>query len=365
MRTRTYFREALASAWANKIPATLVLLLVAAMCAGTLATVGRSAQAEADVLERVDAAGSRLLTVSSRPQDHLLTEAVISQTAGITGIERAGGISETIDVTNAAIGDSSEKVAGWRIVGDVHTYADLISGRWPGAGEALISEQAAQTLGMSENLGAVVPASTQPGPEWTIVGTYRAKQPFSDYGNGVISPSADAPAMIMHVILTDVATARATEPHILRLIASPDPALLTIDSPIGLAELQQQIETDLGTFSRTLLLGVLGSGALLVSIVAFADVLIRRSDLGRRRALGATRSTITALVMGRNTAPALLGAALGTVAGLIFTYRAGQVPPLEFTIGTAALSILAAILGSAIPAVFAATRDPVRILRTP
>lgn len=110
---------------------------------------------------------------------------------------------------------------------------------------------------------------------------------------------------------------------------------------------------------------MLGSGALLVSIVAFADVLIRRSDLGRRRALGATRSTITALVMGRNTAPALLGAALGTVAGLIFTYRAGRVPPLEFTIGTAALSILAAILGSAIPAVFAATRDPVRILRTP
>lgn len=365
MRLSVLLREAVASAWANKIPATLIALLVAAMCAGTLATVGRSAQAEAEVIERMDAAGSRVLTISSRPAEQLLTTPIVSLTDSLSGVERAGGVSETIDVTNAVIGDTSIKVAAWQVLGPMDTYAVLTSGRWPSEGEALVSAQAARTLGMDESLGAVIPASGRLGPEWTIVGTYEARDPFTTFGNGLLIPSVDAPAMIMHVVLTDVLYARDIENQILQLIAAPDPALLTVDSPRGLADLQMQIEGDLGAFSRTLLFGVLGSGLLLIAIIVFADVLIHRADLGRRRALGATRAVITGLVVGRNALPAIAGAAIGTAVGVAIGIRTGYLPPATFTIGTAILSLLAAIAASVLPAIYAATRDPVRVLRTP
>lgn len=354
-----------ASAWANKVPAVLIALLVAAMCAGTLATVGRTAQAEEEVIQRMDAAGSRLLTISSRPAEQLLTPAVVSLTDSLSGVERAAGVSETIDVTNAAIGDTSIKAAAWQVLGQVETYAVLTSGRWPNPGEAIISEQAARTLGLAESLGAVIPAANKPGPEWTVVGTYEARDPFDSFSNGLLIPNPDAPAMMMHALLTDVTHAHTTESQILHLIAAPDPTLLTVDSPRGLADLQLQIEGDLGAFSRTLLFGVLGSGLILIAVIVLADVLIHRADLGRRRALGATRSTITSLVMGRNALPAVVGEAVGTASGMAISINTGHLPPPTFIMGTAILSVLAAIAASALPAIYAATRDPVRVLRTP
>ncbi len=82
MRAWVLAREALATAWANKVPSTLVALLVAAMVAGTLATVGRTAAAEEQLSERMDAAGSRLLTVRDARGKGLLSPTIVAQSAG-------------------------------------------------------------------------------------------------------------------------------------------------------------------------------------------------------------------------------------------------------------------------------------------
>ena len=148
-------------------------------------------------------------------------------------------------------------------------------------------------------------------------------------------------------------------------VGSREGKSISIQSPVALAELQAEVAADLGTFGRTLLLGVLGAGALLVAIVVLADVLVRRKDLGRRRALGATRGTIVAMVIARTLLPALLGAAIGVGAGLWLAERFNATPPWEFTGGTATLAVLAAIASAILPVLYAATRDPVRVLRTP
>jgi putative ABC transport system permease protein len=96
-----------------------------------------------------------------------------------------------------------------------------------------------------------------------------------------------------------------------------------------------------------------------------ADVLVRRKDLGRRRALGASRGVIVGIVTARTFAPALLGAALGCASGLWVAARLGAAPPLDFVGGVAVLAVLSATFSAVPPALFAATRDPVAVLRTP
>ncbi len=99
---------------------------------------------------------------------------------------------------------------------------------------------------------------------------------------------------------------------------------LRVESPVSVAQLQGEIMADVTVFGRTLLIGVLLAGAVLVAIVTLTDVLVRRADLGRRRALGATRDTIMTLVVLRTAIAALLGVVLGVTAGSVITSQLGR-----------------------------------------
>lgn len=366
MRMLVLLREALATTWAAKVPAALVTFLVATMCAATLATVGRTAAAEAQLLERLDSAGSRVLVVQDARTSELITPTIVDQAAGLSTSERAVGTLAPVDVVNGVIGQGGTRLPAWGVHGDLADVATLTAGRWPGPGEAVISQSAMRQLGLSEPVGWAALASTTLVNDWSIVGAYTAREPFTDYGTGLLYPAPPGRTLdALHVVLTDAKTAQATQSQVLRLIDPPQLDALTITSPVSLAQLQESVTGDLATFGRTLLLGVLGGGALLVAIVTLADVLVRRADLGRRRALGATRGTIVTLVVLRTLAPALLGAALGITAGLITAYRLGAIPPWQFSAGTLILALLAAIAAAVPPALYAATRDPVTILRTP
>lgn len=140
---------------------------------------------------------------------------------------------------------------------------------------------------------------------------------------------------------------------------------LRIESPVGAAELQTQVMEDVTVFGRSLFIGVLLAGAVLVAIVTLTDVLVRRADLGRRRALGATRGTIISLVLLRSMIAALVGVIVGVGASAVLTNRMETMPPTSFMIGVGILSIIAAIASSIPPAIYAANRDPVAVLRTP
>ena len=359
-------REALATTWAAKVPSTLVTFLVAVMCAATLATVGRTAAAEEQLLDRLDSAGSRVLVVSDARGDDLISPTIVDQAAGLSTSERAVGTIIPIDVVNGIVGQGGTRVPAWGVHGDLAAVATLTSGRWPGPGEALVTEEAMTRLGLDDPVGWVAQASTTVVDDWSVVGSFTPREPFGDYGAGLLYVAPTGRALdSVHVVLTSAGVARAAQSQVLRLIDPPAPDSVAVTSPVSLAQLQEQVTGDLATFGRTLLLGVLGGGALLVAIVTLADVLVRRKDLGRRRALGATRGAIVTLVVLRTLAPAVLGAALGITTGLYATTRLGALPPWTFTVGTATLALLAASAAAVPPAIYAATRDPVRVLRTP
>ncbi|MDO5676324.1 MAG: hypothetical protein Q4G35_02315 [Propionibacteriaceae bacterium] len=365
MRLGVLVREALATAWANKVPSALVSFLVAVMVAATLGTVGRTAAAEAQLEERMDAAGSRLLTVGDLRNNGLLTSLIIDQSAALGVVERAVGSLNAIDVVAGAVGQGGHRVPAWGINGDLTAAAELLSGRWPQPGEALVTEQAMRTLGFTTAFGWVEEATSGAASQFAVVGSYRPRDPFTDYATGVIYNAGDAPAGTLAVILTDSRHAAAAQSAVLGIIAPPDPSEITVTSPVALSALRSQVLGDFGNFGRTLLLGVLGAGSVLIAIVVLADVLVRRADLGRRRALGASRRAIVSIVTLRTVIPALIGAAIGVGIGLWLTSRLGATPPTTFVTGVAILALLAAAASAISPALFAATRDPVAVLRTP
>ncbi|PQZ93680.1 permease [Arthrobacter sp. MYb227] len=360
-------REALATTWANKVPSALVCLIVAAMCIMTISTVGRTAAAEAQVAERINSAGARELVLSDKRGADLIGSSLISMASRLSVTDRAVGIKSPVDVHNTVIGAGGDPIPAWPIVGDIETVAVLDSGRLPGPGEALISGTALKKLGLQQPIGSASLADSTVPIDYTIVGSFTAREPFTDLAHGLIfgAPSGSS-ATHLHIVLKDAAQAASAQRAVIGLFGElPDPESISVRSPLQLAQLHDEIVGDLGSFGRTLLYGALGIGALLVGIVVFADILVRRKDLGRRRALGATRANIILLMLLRTLIPAIIGGVLGMGVGMGLAARAGSLPPLDFCLGIVVLALVVAGASALVPATYAAHSDPVKVLRTP
>jgi putative ABC transport system permease protein len=119
----------------------------------------------------------------------------------------------------------------------------------------------------------------------------------------------------------------------------------------------------------------LGAVALLVGGVGVANAMVvsvleRRPEIGLRRALGATRTIVGALVLVESTTLCTLGAVAGAAAGVAVTwaYAAGQgiavvIPPAPVGLGLIA-SIAVGVTAGLYPALRAARLSPAITLRT-
>jgi putative ABC transport system permease protein len=341
----------------------MVALLCAAICVVTLLTVGRTAAAEELLLSRLDTAGSRLLTVTDDQDAGLVTPAVIGVIAGLDTTERVLGIDAPVDVTNAVIGDGGIRVPAWTVTGSLDQAVTLTAGRWPGPGEAVVSAAGQRALGLAHPAGAVVDSG---GREYAVVGSFTARAPFGQFGAGVVVAGDNVTATrSVQVVVTSVEAARVSEALTVAILAPPDLGSVTVQSPTALADLQRALGGDFGDFGRGMLALSLGGGAFLIAVIVLADVLLRRRDLGRRRALGAPRWGLVALVVTRTVTAAVPGAIAGTLAGAAAALAWAEPAPADFTAATALLTVLVAALAAVAPALLAATRDPVGVLRTP
>ncbi len=119
----------------------------------------------------------------------------------------------------------------------------------------------------------------------------------------------------------------------------------------------------------------LGAVALLVGAIGVANIMVisvleRRSEIGLRRALGATRAQIRAQFLAEAILLALMGGAAGVAAGALATaiyahtrHWATVIPTLAWGGGIAAAIAIGAIAGI-LPAIRAARLSPTDALRT-
>ena len=362
MRLSTLLAEAVRAAASQRVSSVLVAMLCAAICAVTLLTVGRTAAAEDQVLSRLDTAGSRLLVVTDDRDAGLVTPAAVQVLAGLDTVERAIGVDPPSDVVNTVVGDGGDRLPAWRITGDLDQVVQLTAGRWPQPGEALVATDAQERLGFTHPAGSVASGDTQ----HDVVGGFTAREPFDNFNAGlIIAGDGATAARSVHVVVASVEAARATEALTIATLGPTDPADVSIQSPAALADLQLAVSGDLGDYGRGILALTLGGGAFLITVVVLAEVLLRRRDLGRRRALGAPRWALVTLVLARTITAAVPGAAIGVGAGAVTAHAWAQPPPAAFTAATATLTVLVAAAAAIAPALIAAGRDPVGVLRTP
>ena len=91
-----------------------------------------------------------------------------------------------------------------------------------------------------------------------------------------------------------------------------EPGTVTVDTSAQLAEIRAAVNGELRTYGHGTVLAILAVSTVLVAANLLALVIMRRKDFGRRRALGATRGLIIALVIGQVAVPAVAGAVAGT-----------------------------------------------------
>lgn len=362
-QVRVFGREVLASALAQRVTSIVTLLLVLGATTTVLVTAGRNAGAEASVLARIDAAGTRALTVYAQGESPGFTSQAVQLLAGYDVVEEVTGFGPVHDVT-AAVNPDAPRVgmrtaygtlAGLRL----EEMADVA-----GLPQVWATTAAATALGMPHGRGSIREIN---GPEHLLTKTITVPEHLAGLEPAILQPGNAARAEPL-ASMTVIAATPADLPLVTALVQSaladvPRDAL-RVESSQDLADLRSVIGGELTRQSRTIILGVLAASAGAILVTIWSLVLIRRRDYGRRRALGATRTMITTLVLAQTTLLALLGAILGAGTGLALLAHAGHpLPTTTYTLALITGLTLTAAAAATLPALWAAHRDPLTELR--
>lgn len=364
-------RDALAGARAQLVTTLTLVLVMATACFAVLVTTGQAAANEARVVEQVDSAGTRLIALSDDGGAAGILPEAPGRLDALSDVTWTLGLGAAADVTNPAL--PTGRAAARPMVGELPADVPLVRGRRPQPGEAIVGSAAATTLRLGPGLGRVeAKDGTASGPmaaPVAVVGVFDATGPLAFLDDTVlvaVEPGDLDTLRYVYVMARDAAVVDRLE----AVLASSTPALhptaLTVETPRGAIALRDVIAGRLGAASRQLMALVMGVGAVIIAVTVLSAVVARRRDLGRRRALGATRSTLVATLLGQVAVGVVAGVAVGVGTGLaVLAASTGSLPTWRFVVGVAGLTVLVAVATAAPIATYAAYRDPLRILRVP
>jgi putative ABC transport system permease protein len=372
----------------RRLRAVLSGLGVAIGIASLVAVLGISESSKADLLAQLDSLGTNLLRVAPG-QTFGGEDADLPETAGAM-VRRVAGVEATSSLkTLAGVSVRRNHLIDDAVTGGIAvTAADpalpstvgasLAAGRFLNAATAryptvVLGSEAAVRLGVSRPgvrvwlgerwftvVGVLRPVALAEGLDSAaLIGFDAAERLFgADRSASSIYVRADPDA------IEDVRS-------LLGRAASPErPEEVDISRPSDALEARAAAKTAF----TSLFLG-LGAVALLVGGVGIANVMVisvleRRSEVGLRRALGATRRHVGVQFLCESLLLALGGGIAGVVLGaaVVGAYAGGQgwtvvVPPVALAGGVGAALAVGAVAG-VYPALRAARLSPTEALRT-
>ena len=372
----------------RRLRAALSALGIAIGIASMVSVLGISESSRADLLSALDRLGTNLLTV--RPgqslfgEDAALPREATGMVARADGVERAAAVA-TLDATVRRTDRIGEEVTGGiavqaadaRLVETVGgrmrsgRFLDRASSRYP---TVVLGAVAAERLGTSTVAGGV---QVWLGGRWfTVI--------------GILDPLPLAPDLDRSALVGFPAAERllgaAGNPSTVYVRADRDRVARTRELLPRSANPQRPEEVEVArpsdalaaraaaqTAFTGLFLG-LGLVALLVGGVGIANVMVmsvleRRSEIGLRRALGATRRHIRLQFVSESLVLAALGGLAGVAGGAAVTaaYATSRgwstVVPVEAVAGGLAAALAIGAVAGLYPAVRAARMAPTDALR--
>jgi putative ABC transport system permease protein len=390
LRSRDALRVVATGLRARPLRAVLAALGIAVGIAAMVAVVGISASSRAEIDRQLAALGTNLLTVE--PGQTLRGGTATLPSESVDMVARIG----PVDVVTAvgAVGDAfvyrNDQIDEQQTnaISTLAARPDLLdtaggevaSGRWLDDALAdfptvVLGANAAERLGISQTDGSV---AVWLGEQWfTVVGVL---DPVP------LAPELDSAALIGWPVAEDLlgfdgapTTIYERSPEetvesvraVLPATVNPEnPEEVTVSRPSD--ALAAQAATD---ETLTTLLLALGGVALLVGGIGVANTMViavleRRSEIGLRRALGATRGHVRIQFLGESILLAGLGGIGGAVLGGLVTagFAANRdwpfALPLWVLVGAAAATVLVGALAGAYPAARAARMSPTAALAT-
>lgn len=359
-----FLREAVVSAWNSRVGSVLTVVMVAGMCATVLLTSGRTVGAQDAVLQSIDSVGTRSIVIRA-DEDAGLTSSFLDRISGIEGISSSVAFGPAGDVRNLAI-PGGAKVSSRSAYGESLAMLGIASMT---PGQAWASHGALDALGMPVPAGAVVSDSTL--DTHAIVGEFKSTQYLNFMNPIVVVPETigdriEVPLAIVVVVAASPSLVTGVKAATQSLLDVQDPSKVRMETSQELADLRALVQEQLGLLGHSLVLGVLALTSLLIAAILFGMVMLRRRDFGRRRALGATRTLIVALVLTQTFCTSLLGALSGSAIGTTVLRASNDpIPGFSYILSVATLGVVVGLGASVLPAVLASRRDPIKELRVP
>ena len=365
-RFTAMMREAATSALAAPVASILTVVMIAGMCAAVLLTSGRTVGAEQSVMSSIDSEGTRSIIVRADGEAGL-DAGVLERIRHLDGIEWAGAFGLATDVQNAAF-PGGTKVPLRLAYGDDWSTLGLPEPLPAPGGIAYASPFAAEQLGLTDHIGQVVApggAGYGVGGNATVPDHLRFLEPVLIAPQPATTGTPD-PISVLVVIAERPDLVAPVSSAVTSVLAVTDPSKITLETSEDLATLRALIEGQLGSFGRTLTLGILALTAVLAAAILYGIVMLRRKDFGRRRALGASQGLIITLLLTQTALLAVIGAAFGSAAALSVLAATGDPSPgWAYTLGVGILAVGVAIVAALLPALAAARREPITELRVP
>lgn len=364
-RIRGVLREAVASAASGPVASIVTVLMVAGMIVTVMLTTGRTVGAEHEVLSSIDSAGTRSILVRAETGAGVTSD-VMDRLGGIEGVQWAAAFSSAIDATNIAVPDGTPVPVRYAYGPHLDTLGIPAFSPLPGQ-LAYASDRALDEFGMPDVAGGIKLAT---GQDYAIAGRLDVPEFLRGFEPVALVPRPDAmggePVNVLVVIAARPDLVGPVSDAVLSVVAAEDPTKITVQTSEALAQLRALIQGQLGSFSRGLVLLVLSITGLLVAVILYGLVMMRRKDFGRRRALGATRALIIMLLLTQTLILAAVGIAVGAAVAVALLLSAGDpLPGPSFFAAVAVLALVTSAAAAVIPAVVASRREPIRELRVP